>query len=1003
MKKFERTNTITGFVIFGIAVFAYWLCMEPTVSFWDCGEFIAASYKLQVGHQPGAPLFLMIGKLFSLLAGGDLSKVAYWINFVSVVSSAATIMFLFWTINAIALKIVKKGTDELSSTQKWSIIAAGTIGAFAYAFSDTFWFSAVEAEVYAISTLCTAIVFWAILKWEQQMNDKWILFIAYMIGLSIGIHLLSLLAIPAISLVYFFRKQDKPTFWGITKAFLIGCLLLGIVQFGVIQYLVLFASKFDILFVNSFGMSFGAGALFFVALFAIALAYAIYYSIKKKLYQVNLGLLSLAFVVFGFCSYFMIIIRANAKTDINLSNPDTPVSLFSYLSRQQYEDKPLVYGQFFNSKAIEAKETGVNYRKEDTKYEVSGKTFKRTYDKNTFLPRTYSDKPSHVSFYQNWMGLAEGETPTFWQNISFMNSYQMGFMYWRYFAWNFVGRQNDEQGQGSLNEGNWLSGIKPIDAAHLGNQRQLPPSITENAGYNLFYGFPLILGLLGMVYLYRKNKKDGLVVALLFFCTGLAIILYINQDPLQVRERDYAYVGSFYAFAILIGLGVLAVKELLNRLATSKVSLAIATLACMLAVPVLMASRGWDDHNRSGKTTALDMAKNYLNSCEPNAILFTNADNDTYPLWYAQEVEGIRTDVRVVCLQFLGSDAFLDQMKKQQNQSAPLPISMVHNQYKEGVRDYLPYVDYGIKDSVELGDLLAVLTSDNQADKIQLNDGSYENFLPTQKLKLKIDPAQILATKTVALADKDKIAPQMEWEFKKDYALKGDLAMFDIIVHNQWKRPIYFATSVSEDTYIGLDKYLYMEGYAYRLLPLKPDPDPNADKTNQTNNTLAFKHYQNFELRGYKKAKYIDPESRRVLQGTWAYANTLSANLIRDNKLQQAKAVISKSVNELPLKNSSIMDTLNKVSLIQNLYVVNEGAQATRIVKETTQFLAQEFNYILSLRPEEQRAFIDDIRRGMYVLQSLEKITEDHQQINLNKALKQQLKDFETRFTHSLS
>lgn len=1003
MKKFERTNTIAGFVVFGIAVFAYWLCMEPTVSFWDCGEFIAASYKLQVGHQPGAPLFLMIGKLFSLLAGGDLSKVAYWINFVSVVSSAATIMFLFWTINAIALKIVKKGTDELSSTQKWSIIAAGTIGALAYAFSDTFWFSAVEAEVYAISTLCTAIVFWAILKWEQHMNDKWILFIAYIIGLSIGIHLLSLLAIPAISLVYYFRKHDKLTFWGITKAFLIGCVLLGIVQFGIIQYFVLFASKFDILFVNSFGMGFGIGALVFVVLFAFALAFGIYYSIKKKLYQVNLGLLSLAFVVFGFCSYFMIIIRANAKTDINLSNPDTPVSLFSYLSRQQYEDKPLVYGQFFDSKSIEAKETGVNYRKGDTKYEVSGKTFKRTYDKNTFLPRTYSDKPSHVSFYKSWMGLAEGETPTFWQNINFMNSYQMGFMYWRYFAWNFVGRQNDEQGQGSLNEGNWLSGIKPLDAMHIGNQSQLPPSITENAGYNLFYGLPLILGLLGMVYLYRKNKKDGLVVVLLFFCTGLAIILYINQDPLQVRERDYAYVGSFYAFAILIGLGVLAVKELLNRLASSKVSLAIATLICMLAVPVLMASRGWDDHNRNGKTTALDMAKNYLNSCEPNAILFTNADNDTYPLWYAQEVEGIRTDVRVVCLQFLGSDAFLDQMKKQQNQSAPLPISMIHNQYKEGVRDYLPYVDYGIKDSVELSDLLAVLTSDNQADKIQLNDGSYENFLPTQKLKLKIDPAQILATKTVALADKDKIATQMEWEFKKDYALKGDLAMFDIIVHNQWKRPIYFATSVSEDTYIGLDKYLYMEGYAYRLLPLKPDTDPNADKINQTNNELAFKHYQNFELGGYKKAKYIDPESRRVLQGTWAYANTLGANLIRDNKLGMAKTVINKSVNELPLKNSTIMDTLNKVSLVQNLYVVNEGAQATRIAKETTQFLAQEFNYILSLKPEEQRAFIDDIRRGMYVLQSFEKITDDYQQIDLNKALKQQLKDFETRFTNSLS
>lgn len=1003
MKRFERINNIAGFVILAVAVVAYWLCMEPTVSFWDCGEFIAASFKLQVGHQPGAPLFLMIGRMFSLFAAGDLGKVAYWINFVSVLTSAATVMFLFWSINAIALKIVRKGTEQLNATQTWSIIAAGTIGALAYAFSDTFWFSAVEAEVYAISTLCTAIVFWAILKWEQQMNDRWILFIAYMIGLSIGIHLLSLLAIPAISLVYYFRKQNTPTFWGAAKAFLIGCVILGLVQFGVIQYFVLFASKFDLLFVNSFGLGFGSGALFFLALFAFALGFVIYYSIKKGLYKLNLSLLSLAFVVFGFCSYFMIIIRANAKTDINLSNPDTPVSLFSYLSRQQYEDKPLLYGQFFNSNPIETKETGVTYRKGDKTYEESGKSYKRTYDKNTLLPRTYSDKPAHVSFYQSWMGLADGQTPTFWQNISFMNSYQMGFMYWRYFSWNFVGRQNDEQGQGAIHQGNWLSGVKPIDALHLGNQDKLPESIKNNAGYNLFYGLPLILGVLGLAYLYRKNKKDGLVVALLFFCTGLAIILYINQDPLQVRERDYAYVGSFYAFAILIGIGVLAVKDMLARLASNKVSLALASTLCMLAVPVLMAARGWDDHNRSGKTTALDMAKNYLNSCESNAILFTNADNDTYPLWYAQEVEGIRTDVRVICLQFLGSDAFLDQMKRQQHLSAPLPISMTHSQYKEGVRDYLPYVDYGLKDSVELADLLSILTSDSKEDKIQLNDGSYENFLPTQKLKMKIDPAQILATKTVALADKEKITDQMEWEFKKNYALKSDLAMFDIIVHNQWKRPIYFATSVSDDTYIGLDKYLYMEGYAYRLLPLKPNTDPNADKTEQTNNELAYKHYQNFELGGFKKAKYIDPESRRVLQGTWAYANTLSANLIRDNKMGMAKAVINKSVNELPLKNSSIMDTLNKVSLVQNLYMVNNAGQATQIAKQTSSFLAQEFEYILSLKPAAQHAFINDIRRGMYVLQSLDKITEDHKQIDLNKTLKQQLKDYETRFTNSLS
>lgn len=1000
MKKFDRINTISGFVIFALATMVYWLCMEPTLSFWDCGEFIAAAFKLEVGHQPGAPLFLMIGKLFSLLAGNNTAKVAYWVNFVSVVSSAATIMFLFWSINAIALKIVKKTTATLSSLNMWSIIAAGSIGALAYTFSDTFWFSAVEAEVYAISTLCTAIVFWAILKWEVEMNDRWLLFIALIIGLSIGMHLLSLLVIPVISLVYYFRKTENVSIWGTIKAFLIGCFLLGLVQFGVIQYVVLFAAKADLLFVNSFGWGFGTGALAFIICLFVALAFAIRYSLKKNLYRLNLGLLSFALVLFGFSSYFMIIIRANAQPNINLSSPDTPQSLYGYLSREQYEEKPLVYGQFFNSKVIDSKETGVTYRKDGQKYEVSGKTYKAIYDKNTFFPRTYSSKQPHVDFYKSWMGLGDNETPSFWQNVSFFNSYQLGFMYWRYFSWNFVGRQNDEQGQGAIHQGNWLSGIKPVDALHLGNQSKLPESITKNAGYNLFYGLPLILGLFGLAYLFRKNKKDGLIVAALFFCTGIAIILYINQDPLQVRERDYAYVGSFYAFAIVIGLGVLAVKDLLARLASQKLSLAIATSVCMLAVPTLMAIQGWDDHNRSGKTTALEMAKNYLNSCEPNAILFTNADNDTYPLWYAQEVEGIRTDVRVVCLQFLSSAPYIDQMKRQQNLSAPLPISLKNSQYKDGVRDYLPYVDYGITDSVELGDLVSILTSDSKEDKIQMNDGSYENFMPARKLKMTINADQVIATRTVAAADKDKIATQLDWNFKEKYVFKKDLAMFDIIANNNWKRPIYFSVGVSEDTYMGLENYLYQEGFAYRLLPLKPDV--KVDKIEKTNTGLAYQHYQKFELDGFKNAKYLDPESRRILSGTWSYANTLSSNLIQANQLDKAKEVMNKSLNKLPLTNSSISDTLGKISLVQNLYYLKDETKATQIAQHTAKYLAQEFDYILSLTPQQQQAFIGDLKRGFYVLQSLNQLADLHQQQALSKSLKEQLKNYETRFANSL-
>ncbi len=1002
MRNFTRFNLIAGFVIFAIAIIVYWLTMEPTLSFWDCGEFISAAFKMEVGHQPGAPLFLMIMKLFSLLAGNNTSKVAYWSNFVSVVSSAATVMFLFWSINAITLKFFKKDR-ELTIENALSIIGAGAVGALAYTFSDTFWFSAVEAEVYAISTLCTAIVFWAILRWEAQLNDRWLVFIAFIMGLSIGMHLLSLLTIPAISLVYYFRKTQKPTIFGTIKAFVIGCLLLGIVQFGAIQYYVLFAAKLDLLFVNYFNLGFGIGAIFFVLLTAAGLSYAIYYSIKKKRYQLNLGLLCLTFVLFGFSSYFMIIIRANAEPNINLSNPNTPMSLYGYLSREQYGDKPLLYGQTFDAQPIDYKQTGVRYRKGEKKYEAIGNNYSRIYDKNILFPRTYSNTPQHIQAYKSWMGLNDGETPSFWKNISFFANYQVGFMYWRYFAWNFIGRQNDEQGQGSNFEGNWISGIKSVDAVRLGNQDKLPDSITANAGYNTFYGLPFILGIIGLIYLYKKNKKDSLVVATLFFCTGIAIIIYINQDPLQVRERDYAYVGSFYTFAMVIGIGVFAVKDLLSRVTNKKMALTLATLGCTIVVPVLMAVEGWNDHNRSGKTTALEMAKNYLNSCEKNAILFTNADNDTYPLWYAQEVEGIRTDVRVICLQFLSSENYINQMKRQQNLSSPLPITMKENQYKEGTRDYLSYYDYGLKDSVELSDLLSVLTSDNKEDQLEMRDGSFENFLPTHKFKLTVNHEQVIANKTVPESQKKNIASQLEWDFKKDHILKSEITMLDIITHNNWKRPIYFSVGVSSDTYIGLDKYLYLEGFTYRLLPLKPSQDENANKTNLTNTQLAYQHYQNFELDGFKTAKYLDPESRRILQGTWTYANTLSSNLIQENEISKAKVTIKKSLTKLPLTNSSISDTLNKISLIQNLYAVKETDQAKNITKSTFSYISQELDYILSLTMEEQRLRINDIKAGFYVMQTLDQITGFYKETDFSKSLKNKMLMYETRFTKSLS
>jgi hypothetical protein len=984
-KNYRRINNVAGFILFGIALLTYWLTMEPTVSFWDCGEFISAASKLEVGHQPGAPLFLIIGKMFSLLAGSNTAKIAWWLNFSAVLSSATTILFLFWTITAIAAKVYRK---ENKKNKTFSIMAAGTIGALAYCFSDTFWFSAVEAEVYALSSLFIAVTFWAILRWENQAGDRWLVFIAFIVGLSTGVHLLSLLTIPAITLVYYFKKSSHPTVIGTFKALMLGCAIVGLVQFIVIQYFVLFAAESDLLFVNTLGFPFGSGAIFFILLFSAVVAWAIHYSIKLKKYNLNLGLLCLVFLLFGFSSYTIILIRADAKPAINLSNPDNPFSLYSYLGRTNYGSAPLLYGNTFDAKAIENKETGNTYRKGKDKYEISGSTYKTTYDKNLLFPRTYSQKPAHIDFYKQWLNLHDGETPSFLQNIRFFTSWQIGFMYWRYFLWNFSGRQDDVQGQGSIENGNWITGIKWFDAIRLGNQSELPQTITTNAGHNKYYGLPLILGIAGFLWLYRKSKRDSLVIVVLFLSMGIAIILYLNQDPLQPRERDYAYIGSFYAFAIFIGLGMLATKQLLAKVTGNRWSLAIAAAVCLI-VPVLMGTQGWDDHNRSHKTTAADMARNYLNSCAPNAILFTYADNDTYPLWYAQEVEGIRKDVRIVCFQFLPDPSYINQMKKQLYRSAPLPISMAEEKYVEGVRDYFPYVDYGLKDSVELKDLFAVMTSDNKADQVQMADGSFMNFLPARKLKLTIDSEQVVKTHTIKREEKANITPEMEWSFDKAYASKGDLAIMDILVHNNWERPVYFTSAAGEDMYMGLDKYLYQEGYAYRLLPYKTEGD-SRDKSDKTNTEVMYSNVMNkFDFSGFKKAAYLDPESRNVIAGTWAMNNTLTSNLIMEGKPAKADQVMQKCMKELPLENYAIRDTLNKVYTIQNLYALNHVSQANKLTKETTDFLAQEFSYVATLAPELQQAYLHNIRLGLYVLDGLDKITSTYKQAALNKVIKE--------------
>jgi hypothetical protein len=978
--NYNKINNLFGWLCFIIATATYVMTAEPTASFWDCGEFIAAAYKLQIVHQPGAPLFLILQKIFSLLAGSDVTRVAYWMNIGSAVSSGATILFLFWTITALAKKTLWKNGEELKPATLITIIGSGLVGALAYAFSDTFWFSAVESEVYAMSSLCTAIVFWAILKWDYHADepgaDKWLVFIAYVMGLSIGVHLLNLLVIPAIALVYYFRRYKNPTAKGALLSLLAGIVVLAIVQYGIIQYLVKFAAYFDLFFVNTLGMGFGSGVLVFVLLVVGALTYGIIYSIKKVKPTLNLILVSFAFIVFGYSSYAMIIVRAKANPALNNSDPDNAFAFLSYLNREQYGDRPLLYGQYFDSQPIDYKQGDNIYRKGNEKYEVAGRKFTTEYDRNTLLPRMYSDDPQHVGYYRDWMKLGENESPTFTDNLGFLFSYQTGFMYARYFLWNFAGRQNDDQGHGNYTSGNWISGIKPIDAILLGPQDNLPPSIKDNKAHNTLFFLPLIIGLIGAFWHFKYNQKDAGVVGLLFFFTGVAIVLYLNQNPLQPRERDYAYAGSFYAFGIWIGLGVAGIANFLSKKMSPKTAGIVATVLCLLAAPVLMASQEWDDHDRSDKFTTRDFAIDYLESCAPNAILFTYGDNDTYPLWYVQEVEGVRPDVRIVNLSLLGTDWYIRQMKDKINQADPLPLTMGNEKFVQGVRDVIRYYDYKFAEPIEMKNLFEVLTSDNDNDKVPMQDGTKENILPTKNFRITIDPAQVLATKTVSESMKDSIAATMDWTYNKNYVTKTELAMFDILAHNDWKRPIYFAVTVPSSNYIGLDKYLYNEGFAYRLLPLK---QPAADSTAQEPELInADRMYDNmlnkFVWGNMKGAKYLDPETTRMIGTIIKSFNTLASKLYEEGRVDEARKVLNKSLEVVPEKNYLFYYILHRYYTADLLYKVGETEKANQLVKHTSKFISDELAYVGGLSGSRQRFAMNDIQLGVSVLNELLKI-----------------------------
>jgi hypothetical protein len=1000
--KYSKINNITGWLCFVVAAITYILTLEPSVSFWDCGEFIASAFKMQVVHQPGAPLFLMIQRFFSIFAFGDIHKIAYFMNVGSALASAATILFLFWTITALARKMVVKTNDELSTGDLITVMGAGVVGALAYTFSDSFWFSAVESEVYALSSLFTAIVFWGILKWEANADepraDRWLLFIAYIMGLSIGIHLLNLLTIPAIAFVYYFKKTPKPTNLGIIKTFFVGILILAIVQYGIIQYVVSLGAYFDLFFVNTLGLGFGTGVLCFAILLIAGFVWGIRYSIKHQNKFLNLALLSTVLIVFGYCSFAAIIIRAKANPNLNNSNPNNAFSFLSYLNREQYGDRPLLFGPNYNSEKVSLKEGKNIYRKGTDKYEVAGKKTDYEYDRTTPFPRMYSDEPRHVAEYKSLMGFDDSHFPGLFDNIQYLFNFQIGNMYMRYFMWNFVGRQNDDQGEG-IYQGQFLSGIKPFDAAMLGDQSHLPPSIVEDSAYNRFFFLPLIIGLLGAVWHFKRNQKDAGIVGLLFFFTGLAIVLYLNQKPLEPRERDYAYTGSFYAFAIWIGFGVFAIKEWVFKKINQQNGAVIATVVCLLGAPVIMGAQGWDDHDRSQKMVAHDIAVDYLQSCAPNAILFTYGDNDTYPLWYAQEVENIRPDIRLVNLSLFDTDWYIDGMTRKQNESAPLPFSMKPSQYVQGVRDVMYYQDYKIAGSVELKGILEVLLSDDDADKVPLQNGEKENFIPTKNFKMTINPAEVVKTGTVKAADIDRITPVMEWTFNKNYVTKGTLAMLDILAHNDWKRPIYFASTVPSDQFNGLDNYLYNEGLALRLLPLKLDT--TAGKSELVNTDVLYNNmYNKFVWGNVKESKYLDPQSADDISIFNNVFNTTISGLIKEGKIADAKKVVKRYFEVMPDKFYGMRAMMGTYFLAENLYILGDTPRANALIEKSADYIQKELTYLADVSKSKNR-FVggQNVQIGLQFLNQMVKTTTDQKQTKLAQKLTMQFQGLESRFS----
>ncbi len=979
--KFQTTNNIGGWFAFAIALIVYWLTFEETASYWDCGEFIAVAYKLEVSHPPGAPLFMLLGRMFSFLAFGDVTKVAYWINFLSVVASAFTILFLFWSITLFGRKLMGvKKDSEMTDGQIWTLMGAALVGTMAYTFSESFWFSAVEAEVYAMSAFFTAFVVWGILKWEviedESAANRWLIFIAYVMGLSIGIHMLNLVTIPALGLIYYFKKYN-PSRWGIIAALAVSGGIVIFINDVIVPGLPTLAGNFELFFVNNLGLPFGSGVIVFCLLLVGGLVYGIRHSHQKNKPLLNTFLLSTTFILIGYCSYATIVIRSNFDTPINENAPKDVMSFVRYLKREQYGSRPLLYGPYFTARVIELEEKSAVYTKGKDKYEITDRKLEYVYEpgQETILPRAWN--PEFKTQYRNIIGLKEGERPTFSQNIMYMFRQQIGHMYMRYFMWNFVGRTSDIQDADWLGPKDWFE--------------KLPQELAENKARNNFFMIPFVLGLIGMFYQFLKDTKNFAVVGLLFVMTGVAIVVYLNSPPVEPRERDYIYSGSTYAFTFWIGFSVIGMVAFFNQYIKSMKVSAVAATVIALSAPLLMASQGWDDHNRSNRFFSVDSGKNYLSSCDPNAIIYTGGDNDTFMLWYTQEVEGHRPDVRVVVFSYYNTDWYIEQSRLKQNQSEPFKYTLTKENYRQGgPNDVLYFTDLKIP-SMDLPQYLDLLKKNYPQLRYDRT-----NIVPSKVFTLNIDRADVLSKGIIPKGMDSLVVDQMRFKLKGTALEKKDLAFLDVLVTNNWERPIYLNNTSLAQLNLEMRDYVVQEGNAYRVLPVRNN---RKDRETLVDIESSYrKMIKDFGYRGLDNPDlYYNEDYRGFIQNHRGSLNSLAEAILDQGDSARGKEVLYFSLAKMPDK--AVRYDITTVSTIELLFRAGDNAKAAEIATILGTRAEEMVNYEI----KKYTGISMEVRRNLYILGELQRILYENQQPELAKrfedAYQKILEDLQIRDT----